>query len=68
MQQLLAGQPLLLKLAGLDHMSDDPTDMHVLYLKVGAAVYYVLALSLQHVITRYNTRKAQANWPSARAP
>jgi hypothetical protein len=33
-QALLAGQPLLLQLAGLDHMSDDPTDMHVLYLKV----------------------------------
>jgi hypothetical protein len=33
-ETLLAGQPLLLQLAGLDHMSDDPTDMHVLYLKV----------------------------------
>lgn len=34
-QQLLAGKPLLLQLAGLDHMGDDPTDMHVLYLQVG---------------------------------
>eukprot|EP00878_Enallax_costatus_P032053 GHUV01035146.1.p1 GENE.GHUV01035146.1~~GHUV01035146.1.p1 ORF type:complete len:270 (+),score=75.23 GHUV01035146.1:292-1101(+) len=33
-QTLLAGQPLKLKLAGLDHMTDDPTDMHVLYLKI----------------------------------
>lgn len=34
MQALLQGQPLKLRLSGLDHMSDDPTDMHVLYLKV----------------------------------
>ncbi|WIA35225.1 hypothetical protein OEZ86_003687 [Tetradesmus obliquus] len=33
-QALLGGQPLLLQLAGLDHMSDDPSDMHVAYLKV----------------------------------
>lgn len=57
-QQILAGQPLLLQLAGLDHMSDDPTDINVLYLQVGAAVYYVHVLS-------YGTRQAQANWPSA---
>jgi hypothetical protein len=31
-QQLLGGQPLRLSLKGLDYMSDDPTDMHVLYL------------------------------------
>uniref|UniRef100_A0A383VIG8 K Homology domain-containing protein n=1 Tax=Tetradesmus obliquus TaxID=3088 RepID=A0A383VIG8_TETOB len=33
-QALLGGQPLLLQLAGLDRMSDDPSDMHVAYLKV----------------------------------
>jgi len=33
-QQLLAGQPLRLSLKGLNYMSDDPSDMHVLYLKV----------------------------------
>lgn len=32
--KLLGGQPLRLSLQGLDYMSDDPTDMHVLYLKV----------------------------------
>lgn len=33
-QKLLGSQPLRLSLKGLDYMSDDPTDMHVLYLKV----------------------------------
>jgi hypothetical protein len=37
-QRLLGGQPLQLQLAGLDHMSDEPTDMHVLYLKVRSRV------------------------------
>lgn len=36
-ESLLGGQPLRLSLKGLDYMSDDPTDMHVLYLKVCAA-------------------------------
>eukprot|EP00775_Hariotina_reticulata_P012350 gene12350-12484_t len=33
-QQVLHGRPLQLQLQGLEHMTDDPTDMHVLYLKV----------------------------------
>jgi hypothetical protein len=32
--QLLGGQPLRLSLKGLDYMGDDPSDIHVLYLKV----------------------------------
>lgn len=31
---MLHGRPLQLQLQGLEHMTDDPTDMHVLYLKV----------------------------------
>lgn len=34
MQKLLDGRPLRLQLVGLEHMSDDPSDMHVLYLQV----------------------------------
>lgn len=34
MQHLLGGKALRLSLKGLNYMSDDPTDMHVLYLKV----------------------------------
>lgn len=30
----MAGVPLTIRLSGLDCMGDDPTDMHVLYLKV----------------------------------
>jgi hypothetical protein len=41
-QALLGGEPLLLQLAGLDHMSDDPTDMHVLYLKVRARYLLII--------------------------
>ena len=32
--QLLGDAPLRLSLRGLDYMGDDPTDIHVLYLKV----------------------------------
>jgi hypothetical protein len=48
-QALLAGQPLVLQLAGLDHMSDDPTDMHVLYLKVRALLRGVSGGVKRHV-------------------
>jgi len=33
-RQVLEGRPLQLQLRGLEHMTDDPTDMHVLYLEV----------------------------------
>lgn len=60
MEALLGGKPLRLSLKGLDYMSDDPTDMHVLYLKVSDAVQrdkvqYSAVQSVHHSAAQYST-------------
>lgn len=71
MEALLGGKPLRLSLKGLDYMSDDPTDMHVLYLKVSDAVQrdkvqYSPVQSVHHSTAQYSMvgHRLTQMWPA----
>jgi hypothetical protein len=54
-EALLGGKPMRLSLKGLDYMSDDPTDIHVLYLKVSHAVQHDTVQSCTVSAAPYST-------------